>query len=199
MDIQKEKCDHPRVRTPTYSSFLGFIVIILSILYLPSLVISCQVHLCSAEYEAALLAGQRFHRSTLRELKPRVSQTTAYCGYLMVYSQCMGSISKSCRGNLYYHAVITQVRRRIEENNCGISGETSTSAPLASEKDQDLTTPQPDQVRRRKKPDARRISMHCSTEGTNNSQMISSSVPWTILRSVILSLIALLMSCKLFM
>lgn len=191
MDSKKknERYQHSDIPSSTTSSSPGFslpiiLTIILSLLDSVTQANSCQVHLCSAEYEAALMAGQRLHRSALRELRPRISQATAYCGYLTIYSQCMGSISKSCRGNLYYHAVITQVRRRIEENDCGVpqppspSAETTTpTTPVKPhQREQEMTSSPADQViRRRKKPEqTRRIHLHCNSDDAPSSSLTSS-------------------------
>ena len=80
----------------------------------------CEVHLCSHEYTAGLDSNQKRRSAKLAGHKKGLDEEDqqVYCSLLNAYNQCMKTQSKSCRGNLEYHTVITLVRQWMAANNC---------------------------------------------------------------------------------
>lgn len=88
------------------------------------------------------------------------------CPALLAYNHCMKTLSKSCRGNLEYHTVVTAVRKLMEKSNCSGSHHKSrqgmrSSFPLRSESER-----RQDEEERRRANEQRRID-RCINEVLN--------------------------------
>ena len=108
----------------------------------------CEYHICSSEYaelvsSQQLLNGQRESLLDARDQNHDVhdqnheghspstdvhksdptvptKEQVEYCNLLNAYNQCMKTQSKSCRGNMNYHAITAMVRKWLKDQNCSI-------------------------------------------------------------------------------
>lgn len=101
----------------------GQLLLLVRILFLASVLkasIACPVHRCYAEYTNLASGYNRLQQrsSILRSLNSRQTAVKEYCQSLEAYSNCMKKLDKSCRGKLDYHAVITHVKKWIDDYNC---------------------------------------------------------------------------------
>lgn len=106
----------------------------------------CNSHMCQHEYSINLASLNSFKRGRNNNGYSggtfRTSGTSSsdekLCPIFLAYNSCMKTLSKSCRGNLEYHTVITAVRRVMEKSNCTGSHHKSrqgmrSSIPVMSE------------------------------------------------------------------
>ena len=64
-------------------------------------------------------SSQSGHDATAPSQNGQVSkEQSEYCNLLNAYNQCMKTQSKSCRGNMNYHAIVAMVRKWLKEGNC---------------------------------------------------------------------------------
>lgn len=112
----------------------------------------CNSHMCQHEYNINLASLLAYKTSKNNNGYPgaagRSSSATSLsddklCPIFLAYNQCMKTLSKSCRGNLEYHTVITAVRRVLEKSNCTGSHHKSrqgmrSSSPTLSETERAL-------------------------------------------------------------
>lgn len=82
-------------------------------------VTTCPVHLCFTEYTNLAKGYHKMQKvSTQQDYNSQEANRNEYCKHLESYYHCMMGLNRSCRGKLDYHAVISHVRKWLEDYSC---------------------------------------------------------------------------------
>ncbi|RWS29840.1 Repulsive guidance molecule A-like protein [Leptotrombidium deliense] len=111
-----------------------------------SLITGCEVERCSQEYAQSIEVRRQCQQSLRKHNKLQKGSkevqeegSKEYCDLLKAYNHCMRVLSKSCRGNIEYHTLLTLVKRWIADNNC-VGSKRPKNTSICSTKSASVTT-----------------------------------------------------------